>query len=209
MAAWRLSQLVEHIRRGVPSSELDTQPAAAAATVVDLDSLVVTDALAPLSAEQIDHFLLNGYVALPGVIPSDYNADLVASVDELVEARADKGRGKAGLVASYGSLGGLCSWPGIVDKVQQLMSVYGNGETQCGMHHIHANRQEAGTGSSNWHQVQAAPHDISLKKLRRLLLIQDYHSAPDVMDRAQLMIHVFFYFSGLDGRVGGGGPRGL
>jgi hypothetical protein len=38
------------------------------------------------------------------------------------------------------------------------------------MHHIHANRQEAGTGSSNWHQVQAAPHDISLKKLRRLLL---------------------------------------
>ena len=35
-----------------------------------------------------------------------------------------------------------------------------------------------------------------------VLMLQDYHSAPDVYDRSQLMIHVFFYLNGLDGQVG-------
>ena len=70
----------------------------------------------------------------------------------------------------------------MIDKVCQLMAAYGNGETACGMHHIHANRQDAGTGPSNWHQ--------------------DYHSAPDTYLREQLMIHVFYYLNGLDGQIG-------
>ena len=61
------------------------------------------------------------------------------------------------------------------------MAAYGNGETVVSMHHIHANRQLPGTGSSNWHQ--------------------DYEQLPQV-DRSQLMVHVFYYLNGLDGAVG-------
>ena len=31
---------------------------------------------------------------------------------------------------------------------------------------------------------------------------QDYHCSPAVADRAQLMVHVFYYFNGLNGTVG-------
>ena len=115
---------------------------------------VVQDPDAPLTPEQIDHFLVNGYVALPGLFPEDFNDAMKRDVDRLVDDRAAKQA--APLIASYGTLGELCSYPPIVDKVCQLMAAYGNGETACGMHHIHANRQDAGTGPSNWHQVRRA-----------------------------------------------------
>ena len=49
------------------------------------------------------------------------------------------------------------------------------------MHHIHASRHDAGQPSVGWHQ--------------------DYHSSPAVTDREQLMVHVFYYFNGLNGTV--------
>ena len=146
---------------------------------VDLDRLLVTDPAAPLTKEQIDHFMLEGYVALPGLIPVSFNTALKADVDALM---ADRASNSARLIASYGTLGELCSYPPVVDKVRQLMKEYGNGETECGMHHIHANRQAPGTGSSNWHQ--------------------DYHSAANTYLREQLMVHVFYYLDGLDGTIG-------
>ena len=127
-----------------------------ATTEIDLDSLTVDDPERPLSAEQIEHFMMEGYVALPGIIPDDFNAQLKADTDALMADRASKDA-QGRLIASYNTLGELCSWPPVVDKVMQLMANYGNGETQCGMHHIHANRQSAGTGSSNWHQASAVP----------------------------------------------------
>eukprot|EP01046_Picozoa_sp_COSAG06_P058475 COSAG06_NODE_11756_length_1468_cov_3.776005_5_plen_182_part_00 len=113
---------------------------------------VVQDPDAPLTPAQIDHFLVNGYVALPGFFPDDFNEAMKRDVDRLVDDRAAKQA--APLIASYGTLGELCSYPPIVDKICQLMASYGNGETACGMHHIHATRQDAGTGPSNWHQVR-------------------------------------------------------
>ena len=135
-----------------------------ATTEIDLDSLTVDDPERPLSAEQIEHFMMEGYVALPGIIPDDFNAQLKADTDALMADRASKDA-QGRLIASYGTLGELCSWPPVVDKVMQLMANYGNGETQCGMHHIHANRQSAGTGSSNWHQASAVPHAFSAHSL--------------------------------------------
>jgi len=157
-----------------------------AEAAADLDSVVVTEPSAPLTQSQVDHFLLDGYVALPGIVPDGFNAELMASVDELMDARAQHTIGSGdwsnGLIAGFGQLGALCSWPPIVEKVKQLMAEYGNGRVDCGMHHIHAARQDAGVGPSPWHQ--------------------DYMLRPPVLDRAQLHIHVFFYFNGLNGEVG-------
>ena len=68
---------------------------------------------------------------------------------------ADRGGDAKRQIVSYPELGKLCSLPMIMEKVKQLMGAYGNGETECAMHHVHANRQLPGTGSSNWHQVRS------------------------------------------------------
>ncbi len=119
-----------------------------------LDEIVVSDPGVPLTAAQVHKFMVDGFVALPGIVPSLFNSELMASVDELMVARTrhtiGSGDWSHGLIAGFGQLGALCSWPPIVDKVKQLMAVYGNGRVDCGMHHIHATRQDAGTGSSPW-----------------------------------------------------------
>ena len=51
---------------------------------------VVEDPDAPLTPEQIDHFLVNGYVALPGLFPEDFNDAMKRDVDRLVDDRAAK-----------------------------------------------------------------------------------------------------------------------
>ena len=79
-------------------------------------------------------------------------------------------------------LGKLCSFPSVVDKVEQLMRAYGPRNDGCAMHHIHASRHDEGQPSVGWHQ--------------------DYHCSPAVTDREQLMVHVFYYFNGLNGTVG-------
>jgi ectoine hydroxylase-related dioxygenase (phytanoyl-CoA dioxygenase family) len=48
-------------------------------------------------------------------------------------------------------------------------------------HHLHASRQGAGTPGSNWHQ--------------------DYEQEPQT-NRSHIMVHVFYYFNGLNGEVG-------
>lgn len=171
---------------GAPSpSPAATEAAVAEAAAVD-DSLAVTDPDAPLTPAQVQKFMLDGYVALPGLLPEDFNTDCMASVDDLMAARSEHSIGSGdwtnGLVAGHGELGALCSWPPIVEKVKQLMAEYGNGRVECAMHHIHATRQDAGVGPSPWHQ--------------------DYMLRPPVLDRAQLHIHVFFYFNGLNGEIG-------
>jgi hypothetical protein len=83
--------------------------------------------------------------------------ELKRDLDEMVEARRAHQADSAvpvPHVVEFGTLGELVVHPPIVDKVKQLMGAYGNGETACAMHHIHANRQLPGTGSSNWHQVR-------------------------------------------------------
>ena len=119
-----------------------------------LDDILVSDPDVPLTEAQVRKFLLDGYVALPGIVPDEFNSELMASVDELMDARTrhtiGSGDWSHGLIAGYGQLGPLCSWPPIVEKVKQLMAVYGNGRVECGMHHIHATRQDAGAAPSPW-----------------------------------------------------------
>lgn len=127
-----------------------------------LDNIVVSDPDVPLSDAQLNKFLVDGYIALPGIIPNEFNGELMNSVDELMDARTrhtiGSGDWSHGLIAEFGELGTLCSWPPIVDKVKQLMQVYGNGRVDCGMHHIHATRQDAGTGPSPWYACQHTVH---------------------------------------------------
>ena len=106
----------------------------------------------PLTNAQVETFLEEGYCLLPGIIDDDLNARICAEHDR--EA-ADRGGDAKRQIVSYPELGKLCSLPMIMEKVKQLMGAYGNGETECAMHHIHANRQLPGTGSANWHQVRS------------------------------------------------------
>jgi predicted hotdog family 3-hydroxylacyl-ACP dehydratase len=131
-----------------------------------LDEIVVSDPDLPLTAAQVHKFLVDGYVVLPGIVPGQFNLELMASVDELMEARTQHTIGSGdwsnGLIAGFGQLGALCSWPPIVEKVKQLMANYGNGRVDCGMHHIHATRQDAGTGSSPWVRSRCSSHTALL-----------------------------------------------
>ena len=113
----------------------------------------------PLTQEQIEQFLEEGYCALPGLIPPELNNRLRAEMDRRA-SDANGARGGSTLrgrhVVNYKELGMLCSLPMVVEKLKQLFKAYGNGETEMAMHHIHANRQLPGVASSNWHR---APRD--------------------------------------------------
>ena len=122
-----------------------------------------------LTEAEVGTFLVDGYCLLPGIIPDSLNERICAEHD--LESAGRVATDPRPQIVSYDELGKLCSLPMVVDKVKQLMGSYGNGESDCAMHHIHANRQLPGTGSSNWHQ--------------------DYEQLPQT-DRDQLMVHVFF-----------------
>ena len=121
---------------------------------------------------------------LPGILDEDYTAACKANVDQIEVDRvaAREGQLPAPNNVGYESIGKLCSHPPTVRKIQQLMRAYGSGRDDFAMHHVNASRLDAGAGPANWHQ--------------------DYHCAADCFDRTQLMVHVFYYFNGLDGQVG-------
>ncbi len=79
------------------------------------------------------------------------------------------------MIVSYPQMGGLTSHPPIINRLRALM-----GE-RFAMHHIHSARHEAGNGGVNWHQ--------------------DYEQYPQT-NRSHIMVHVFYYLSGLNGTVG-------
>ena len=97
-------------------------------------------------------------MVLPGLLgdgPGTLNEALMRDLDMLIEARDSDG--PTPHVVECGSLGELVAHPPIVDKVTQIMEQYGNQRTDFALHHIHAVRQDAGTGPSNWHQVRSRP----------------------------------------------------
>ena len=133
-------------------------PVAAMESVTDPD-----DEGTPLTQALIEQFLAEGYCALPGLLPPDLNKRLCDDMDRRA-ADANGAQGGSTLqgrhIVSYKELANLCSLPMVVEKLKQLFKAYGNGETQMAMHHIHANRQLPGVGSSNWHRarvLQASP----------------------------------------------------
>ena len=117
------------------------------------------DPNAPLTEEQISHFLVEGYIPLPGILDADHIELLKNDVDQVTLDRADAHANKLPHPnnVSYEHMGKLCSHPPTVNKVKQLMRAYGNGRDDFAMHHINASRFDAGAGSSPWHQVRLPP----------------------------------------------------
>src|SRR5204863_176273 len=100
-------------------------------------------------------------------------ASLKADIDDLMAAR--KSGGPVPFLCEYPHFGPLISHPKVMAVVEQVM---GPG---AAFHHLHAVRQDAGTPGVHWHQ--------------------DYEQEPQT-NRAHVMVHLFYYFNGLNGEVG-------
>ena len=81
------------------------------------------DPNAPLTEEQISHFLVEGYIPLPGILDADHIELLKNDVDQVTLDRADAHANKLPQPnnVSYEHMGKLCSHPPTVNKVKQLM----------------------------------------------------------------------------------------
>ncbi|MFP6589146.1 MAG: phytanoyl-CoA dioxygenase family protein [Candidatus Latescibacterota bacterium] len=131
-----------------------------------------SDATPAVSEADQEFFHEEGYLILPGFIDPEYNARLMAELDELVLYRDAKDHR---MLVTYPEMGRLTSHPPIIERLQALMG------PRFAMHHIHSARHEAGNGGVNWHQ--------------------DYVQFPQT-NRSHIMVHVFYYLNGLDGTVG-------
>ena len=183
-AASRLRSVLRAV--GAAAVEAETEPAYDAAALEATTRFAEDDA-APLTEEMIAQFMVEGYVVLPGILRDEHVAHLCGDVDRLVsdrdalvgqrnhlpgtEAAPSLGGSVGRHVVSYEHLGKLCTHPPLLEKVKQLMAQYGNGRTDCAMHHVHVAKSEAGDVGAPWHQ--------------------DYHCSPAVYDREQLMVHCF------------------
>ena len=106
-------------------------------------------------------------MALPAILTQEEQDDLRADVDRMEADRKlhQDQKTPAPFIVEYDKLGKLCSHPAIVDRVKELMKAYvtpdgspGNAETNIAMHHIHASRQDEGTGGVHWHQGAISYH---------------------------------------------------
>ena len=178
-AAARLLVLQRHTQ---PASAA-TASAAAAALLADGAGTVQIDPPLPnepLGEKEVAEFLDRGLLVLPSILTTEHVAELKQTVDEVMADRA--GGAHARYIVEYEMLAGLCAHPPVVERVKQLMGRYGNGREDCCMHHMHVSRHDPGAVGARWHH--------------------DYNAVPSVHDRAQLSIHVFYYFAGLDGEIG-------
>ena len=126
-----------------------------------------------LPAEEIEFFHREGYLLLQGLIEPEYNARLMAEVDDMVGHRA---AGDHRVLVSYREMGLLTSHPPAIAAVASLM-----GGSRFAMHHIHSARFDEGASGVGWHQ--------------------DYEQHPQ-SNRSHLMVHVFYYLNGLNGEIG-------
>ena len=139
------------------------------------------NALKCLTEAEVEQFGEEGYLVFEGLLDTDYSERLRADIDQLLVDREKRmGEKKhrqfmGPIVLSYPVLGPLTSDPIIVDRVADLMG------TTFHHHHIHATRHDEGQRGSPWHQ--------------------DYVQIPQ-SNRSHLMVHVFFYLNGLNGKIG-------
>ncbi len=144
----------------------------------EIDTLEITG----LSNVEIDLFENQGYLIFPNFLSAKYCARITRDIDQLIEQRtggyADRNSDANGTarIISFPDLGALTSYPPMVAKIRSLMGADG-----FAFHHQHANRHEEGTTASNWHH--------------------DYEQFPQT-DREQLMVHCFYYPTGLNGEIG-------
>jgi hypothetical protein len=126
-----------------------------------------------LTADQTEQFRSEGYLIFPCFIDDAECAALKADIDQLEQLRRDKQ--PVPFLGELPHLGPLISHPPMMEILSDLL---GPG---FAFHHLHAVRQDAGTRGVNWHQ--------------------DYEQYPQ-SNRSHIMVHVFYYFSGLNGEVG-------
>jgi hypothetical protein len=129
--------------------------------------------MAALTTEQTETFRTEGYLVFESLFNSEECAAVKADIDALEEAR--RGGGQPPWPAAYPHLGGLISEPRVMELVEGVM---GPG---FAFHHLHAVRQDAGAPGVPWHQ--------------------DYEQAPQ-SNRSHTMVHLFYYFNGLNGEIG-------
>lgn len=126
-----------------------------------------------LTDEQIASFRDEGYLIFPRFFDDEQMVGFKADMDDIQAKRA------AGepvpFMVDYPHLGQLIVEPRMLGIVEQVM---GPG---FAFHHLHATRQDAGTRGVHWHQ--------------------DYEQEPQT-NRSHVMVHVFYYFNGLNGEVG-------
>jgi hypothetical protein len=126
-----------------------------------------------LTTEQTEAFLKEGYLIFESLLDPEECAAVKADIDALEAAR--RSGGPAPWPVEYPHLGGLVSDPRVMGLVEAVM---GQG---FAFHHLHAVRQDAGAPGVNWHQ--------------------DYEQSPQ-SNRSHTMVHLFYYFNGLNGEIG-------
>lgn len=126
-----------------------------------------------LTDDQVRAFREEGFHVFPGYFSDDEMAPFKADMDRLEELRAAGGR--VPWMVEFPNLWQLIVHPRTLGAVQQVM---GEG---FAFHHLHASVQQAGTRGVHWHQ--------------------DYEQVPQT-NRSHVMVHVFYYFNGLNGEVG-------
>ena len=144
----------------------------------EIDSMETT----AFSNAEVDFFEHQGYLVLPNFLSAEYCTRIARDIDQLTEqrtggyiARNNDVNGTARII-SFPDLGALTSHPPMIAKIRSLMVTDG-----FAFHHQHASRHEEGTVASNWHH--------------------DYEQFPQT-DRDQLMVHCFYYPTGLNGEIG-------
>jgi hypothetical protein len=129
--------------------------------------------MSALTADQIEQFRREGYLIFPRFCDDTECSALKSDIDRLEQLRRDKQ--PVPFVGEFPHLGPLISHPHMMEVVTDLL---GPG---FAFHHLHAVRQDAGTSGVNWHQ--------------------DYEQFPQ-SNRSHAMIHIFYYFNGLNGEIG-------
>lgn len=126
-----------------------------------------------LTDDQKQAFATEGYLIFPNYFTPDELVGYKADMDRVQALR--EAREEAPFLCAMPHLGQLIVHPKTLGIVEQVM---GPGFV---FHHLHASRQDAGTRGVHWHQ--------------------DYEQEPQT-NHDHIMVHVFYYFNGLNGEVG-------
>jgi hypothetical protein len=129
--------------------------------------------MSALTADRIASFHREGYLVFDSLFSDEECRQFKADIDHLEQLRRD--RQPTPFLCEFPHLGPLISHPHVMELLEELL---GPG---FAFHHLHATRQDAGTRGVHWHQ--------------------DYEQFPH-SNRSHLMVHFFYYFSGLNGEVG-------
>jgi hypothetical protein len=129
--------------------------------------------MSPISTDQAARFEKDGYLVFERFFDDEECRRYKADIDA-VEARRKQGE-RIGQPLEFPHLGPLICHERIMRLVEGIL-----GSGFC-FHHLHAVRQEAGTSGVPWHQ--------------------DYEQVPQ-SNRSHIMVHLFYYFNGLNGEIG-------